>query len=260
MSSRRFHLVGCSVLRDETEALIAELGLSIPCEWIELGLHDDVERMRAEIRAAVERQRGRTDLDAILLQYGLCSHGVAGIEAPGVPLVIPRVHDCISLFLGGAQRYREEHEKEPGTYWFSRGFLDRRDDKGGQMIGIGSGQGPAAEREKVYQEYLEKYGEENAKYLMETLVDAWKKNYTRAVYLAPGPSGGEPGRRRVQDIAAENGWRYEEMPLNLRMLRMLLTGDWPEAEFLIVPPGARVTASNDARVLACALGRPPGRL
>jgi hypothetical protein len=55
--------------------------------------------------------------DAVVLAYGLCGGATAGIEARGVPVVLPRAHDCITLFLGGRDRYDTEFAAHPGTYW-----------------------------------------------------------------------------------------------------------------------------------------------
>jgi len=249
----RYKLVGCSILKDETEALITELRLDIETVWVEWGLHDDIARLNCEVRLSVAACRGAPGVEAILLQYGLCSNGLAGIEALDVPLVIPRVHDCISLFLGGAERYREEHEKEPGTYWYSRAFLHRTE--GGEVRGLGAGETSSGQnREAVYQDFVEKYGEDNAAFLMETMVDSWKQHYTRAVFLASEYPGSNEDRGRVRQLAQENGWKFEDRMLDLRLVRMLLTGDWPETEFLVIPPGGRITPTNDRCVVAACGG------
>ena len=57
--------------------------------------------------------------DAVVMVYGLCGRATAGITARDVPVVIPRAHDCITLFLGSRARYSEQHENQPGTYWYS---------------------------------------------------------------------------------------------------------------------------------------------
>lgn len=40
-------------------------------------------------------------------------------------LVIPRAHDCITLYLGSRQRYLEQFNARPGTYWYSLDYLER---------------------------------------------------------------------------------------------------------------------------------------
>ena len=50
--------------------------------------------------------------------------GVIGLKATHSTLVIPRQDDCISIFLGSRKAYKRELDKEPGTYFLSKGRID----------------------------------------------------------------------------------------------------------------------------------------
>jgi len=246
MTIDRYRLIGCNVLQTEVETAINDLGADIDCTWLELGLHDDVDRMRAAIQHELDMVAPAVDYAAILLVYGLCSRGTAGLRAGAVPLVMPRCHDCVSLFLGSAERYRSEHEAEPGTYWYSRGFLHRRDGAvvGAEPEGLGSPeQNTGPSRARTYKEFVEKYGEENAQFLMETWVDGWKKQYTRAVFVPSDYPEVDGDRDRVRGIALSNGWRFEEIPYDDHLIRKLVAGAWDDDEFLVVRPGQRIEAA-----------------
>jgi len=39
-------------------------------------------------------------------------------------MVIPRVHDCISLLLGSRRQYDSEFDQFPGTYYLSKGWKE----------------------------------------------------------------------------------------------------------------------------------------
>jgi len=244
-----YRLIACDVLRAEAERLIRETDAVVEATWMEMGLHDEPEQLNQALRIAVA-ETPADHFQAVLLLFGLCSNSTLDLAASHTPLVIPRVHDCISLYLGSATRYRAEHEKEPGTYWFARGFLHRQDHGGGLMgHAPGEQEFTAKRREALYREYCEQYGQENADFLMETWVDAWKRNYTRAVLLAWDDSELGADRERVRGVAEENHWRYEEIAVDLRLVRMLLTGNWPASEFLVLQPGERIAATHDACVL-----------
>ncbi len=243
----RYHVVACDVLDKELRALAAASPAELSLRFIQQGLHNEPEKLRAQIRSVVAETP--PDVDALLIVYGLCSNGTLGLQAPAVPLAIPRAHDCVTLYLGGKARYAREHEEEPGTYWFARGFLHRDDTDGWYGYGTGEEVTSPEERERLYRQYVEEYGEEEAEYLMETLVDAWKANYTRAVMLLDDYAGVEEDRARVREFAGENGWRYEERQVDFRLLRMLLRGDWPEEEFLVLAPGEAIRATHDCAVL-----------
>jgi len=56
--------------------------------------------------------------------YGLCSRGVVGIRATDCTRVVPRVGDCISIFLGSYSAYRRQAQSEPGTYYLTKGWIE----------------------------------------------------------------------------------------------------------------------------------------
>ena len=75
----------------------------------------------------------------------MCSHGTLGLKSDIYRIVIPRAHDCITLFLGSRERYIDEFSKIPGTYWLTPGFMS-----GGFQPGM------SEKYAGVYNEYEEK--------------------------------------------------------------------------------------------------------
>ena len=144
-----------------------------------------------------------------MLGYGLCSNGVAGLKARGIPLVVPRTDDCIAIFLGSQRRYLEAFHRYPGTYWINNGWLEH-------------GFVPTREAlEERYARYVQDYGEDNAQFLMEQ-DGQWQKHYTTAGYIA-SPLDREGrcreearrrcGIRRAKDrISLRNGARVRRSP------------------------------------------------
>ncbi|MDR3077233.1 MAG: DUF1638 domain-containing protein [Planctomycetota bacterium] len=261
----KIKLMACEALRAETERLIADLGLGagIDAEWLEMGLHQNPESLKLELRTRLRALAG-AGYETVLLLFGLCGRATDGLEPPpGARLVIPRVHDCVSIFLGSARRYLEEHAAESGTYWFSRIFLHRPDRPSPGMDGFGSnwrnlfpdaGEPPAT-MEEARQRLIERYDEDNAEYLIETLAASWRQSYSRAVYL-----DWKDSPEREEDLvlarseAERNGWRFQTLPVDLRLIRMLLSGDWPEDEFVIAVPGQRLEATNGEDALRASGG------
>lgn len=72
----------------------------------------------------LEQQIDRvTGYDAILLPDGAAILGETGIRAGGIPLILPRVHNCVALLLGSADRYRGLFERyQGGVCWQTAGF------------------------------------------------------------------------------------------------------------------------------------------
>ena len=118
-----------------------------------------------------------------------------------LPLVIPKAHDCITLFLGSRARYQEQFEDFPGTYWYAQDYIERDDGSGGSLA-LGSGLDTNVD--EVYAEYVEKYGQDNADYLMEVM-GAWKQHYKRAAYIDLGIGDGSAVAAKAQEQAARRG-------------------------------------------------------
>ena len=95
-----------------------------------------------------------------------------------------------------------------------------------------------------YEEYIEKYGEDNAKYLWDILGDHLR-NYSDLTYIDVQIPGSRTSEQPARDLADKHNWTYSETSGNVRLLQMLMDGDWNESEFLVVQPGQTIDASHD---------------
>ena len=87
-------LLACPVLRDLIEPRLA--GRGIPGIFLDYGLHLHPARMAPALQAQLDALPGpRT----VLIGYGLCGTGLAGLAAGPHTLIIPRTHDCIAMLL-----------------------------------------------------------------------------------------------------------------------------------------------------------------
>jgi hypothetical protein len=234
------------------------------------GLHDDPPNLRAILQAEIDALdgaaagrpagalpasvapgalgTGNASYDAIVLAYGLCGAATAGLRAGSIPLVVPRAHDCITLFLGSRDRYTAEFTGHPGTYWYVQEFVERSDDEG-QFAGMGAVSD--AEARATYQEYVAKYGEDNAAYLMEAL-GGWRSHYDRAAYVdmaVADPSAAATVEAFARDDATRRGWTFEKLAGELILVRRLLDADWGAEDFLVLQPGERLAMSYDEAVI-----------
>lgn len=244
----RLKLIACEVLARQAYYCAALSPHVVDIELVDKGLHTEPERLRAHLRErlqAVPEGRYR----AILLGYGLCSNAIVGLRAEHTPLVVPRAHDCITLYLGSAERYGEEFRATPGTYWYTPDYMERGGSASDYIALGAAGAGhDEADMARVYQEYVRKYGQDNADYLMEVL-GAWQKHYQRAAYIETVEMRLPDYRAQVREVAARRGWRFEELAGSLLLIRDLVEGRWDEARFLIVPPGGVIEPTYDAQIV-----------
>jgi hypothetical protein len=101
---------------------------------------------------------------------------------------------------------------------------------------------------EVYEEYVLKYGKDNADYLMEVM-GAWRQHYDRAAYIQNNDMSLPDYTGQVRELASRRGWRFETLPGNLLILRDLVEGHWDAARFLIVPPGHTILPTHDERIV-----------
>jgi len=247
----RHKLIACEVLYRELSHCVAASPNTVDHEHLPKGLHDiGAAPMRERLQAVIDKV-DPSAYDAILLGYALCNNGVAGLQARDLPLVLPRAHDCITLYLGSRQRYDDVFREQRGAYFLTSGWLER---------GTASGEYTQLSVQRQtgmdmpFEEMVAKYGEENARYLREMLCDTLR-NYSRCVYIRMGIE--PPGRfeREAEAYARERGWPCARLEGDLRLLRQLVDGPpWPEEEFLVVPPGRRIVARYDDLIVDVAEG------
>ncbi|NLS77850.1 MAG: DUF1638 domain-containing protein [Chloroflexi bacterium] len=233
----RIKAIVCEVLAREAYLCAATSPHIVDMQLVEKGLHNVPANLQDELQkmiSAVQPER----YDAIVLAYGLCGNALAGIAAGQVPVVLPRAHDCITLYLGSREAYRVQFTERPGTYYYTPDYIERR----GADSSFALGAADEGKSKDTYAEYVAKYGKENADYLMEVM-GAWKAHYRHATYISIPDAGLPDYRQGVQEEAARRGWEYHEVDGQMDLVRDLLHGNWDEARFLRVAPGQQIVAT-----------------
>lgn len=241
----RLKLISCEIFYREMCAVVAGSKNQVDIAFLPKGLHDiGHEQMLARVQEAVDAVDAG-QYEAILLGYALCNNGIAGLTAGSIPVVVPRAHDCITLFLGSRARYTEYFNSNPGTYFQTTGWMERGTATGElKQLSISHQIG----MDLSYEEMVAKYGEDNAKYLYEMLGDPLK-NYGQYTFIEMGIEPDDRFEREARAKAAERGWKFDKVRGDMTLFEKLVDGDWPEADFLVVRPGRQVVAKLDEGVI-----------
>lgn len=242
----RLKVLACKVMARELSMVAWNCPNSLDITTIRQSYHNTPVHLRTLLQEEIDRIESGEDrytnenipFDAIVLGYGLCSNAIVGLSSKKYPLVIPRAHDCTTLFLGSKERYMEVFQQYKGTFFYNESWAEVMPDQGNAML------------ERKYQEYMEAYGddEETVEYLMD-MERMMLANYHGYVFIHNPDIDDSYGRMALKDMAVERNWDYYEIDGSMDLFRRLVDGDWNSEDFLIVPPGKTVAASGDEGIL-----------
>lgn len=230
-------VIACAVLEDEVRHFARPFPDITHIEFLPQGLHNEPDRLRREVQGAVERiESGFPEVTGIALAYGLCSRGVEGVRPLRCRVALPRAHDCITLLLGSRERYGDYVARHPGTYWYSPGWNRCHVPPGPER------------HERLFREYAEKYGAEDAQFLMEQ-EQSWFRKYNRAAYVHLGAGFTEADVAFSKGCADWLGWGFDLQSGDPALVSALLGGEWDDTRFVVIGPGQTFRMTADERVV-----------
>jgi hypothetical protein len=209
----RRQVIACATVIEEMLPFLPEDVIS---DTLDFGLHLQPGALKKALQAKIEEASGQADV--LLLGYGLCSMAVVGLHATTAHLVIPRVDDCIAIFLGSCSAYKEQAQKEPGTYYLTKGWIEAKDDP------------LQGERELT-----ERWGEAKANRMMRLML----RNYKRIAYIDTGAYEQEHYLAVARENAERFDLRFEEIHGSPNLVEKLLYGPWDE-ECVVVERGETI--------------------
>ncbi len=239
----RLKVIACDVLTREVCYCAARSPHITDIEFTEKGAHEDADYLRNLIQRKINAAEGKNPpFDAVCLGYGLCGNAVNGLKAGSLPLVIPRAHDCCTLFLGSKQRFAEHFGENPSRGFSSAGYMERGESyvHDASLTAVNTGYGQS------YEDLLEQYGEENANYLWETLHPGGIGNDDDTVVYIEIPEFSHLGHcDECRREAEKAGKTFICLEGSMQIIENLVMGSWDKDMFCIVKPGETVAGVYD---------------
>ena len=208
-------VIACEILRLEMEAVAAP---DTRFRFLDVALHRFPAKMPqrlAEEIALVEAE-GPTD---IIMGYGLCGSGVAGLSAVRT-LRIPRCHDCVGIILGSPERYLKVFHDHPGTFFMFAGLMAAEFD-------------PLTALER---DHIPRLGPKKAKRGMELALE----KYTHMAYIDNGLSADPRHLARFEENCRAFGKEPLMLKGDLSYVQALFHGPRRPSDFLELTGGQAI--------------------
>ena len=232
----------CDVFARIACELVSKSPHVVDLEFVPMLAHVEPAKLKELIQDKIENSFIGTQrkYDAVLLGFGLCGNAVIGLSCP-IPLVIPRAHDCCTIHMGSKEGFIEAFGNILSARWCSTGYFERA-----RLLVSGFSDLEQLANYKTsaeYMGYLEKYDEETADYLWETLHPKMETN--ESVYIKIDGFEYSNSLERYKADMDDAGVKLKIVDGDTSFLKSLIDGEWDDERFLVVPPGKKIAGVYD---------------
>ena len=216
-------LIACKMMEMETRAALEQTGCTPEVIWMDKGLHNRPEDLREALQEALKTAEAEYHPDRVLLAFGFCGNAMDGLKAGSFQLILPRIDDCIVMFIGSRKR-KAELEGGVGTMFQTSDWTETEDKS---LLGAKN-------------RLIEKYGEDDGPEIFDMLYG----NYGRIAVLDTHCFPLEPVVERTKAEAEALGFEHAVFDASNDYLVRLLTGPWDPAAFIVKGPGEAISARD----------------
>lgn len=202
-------IIACAVFKPYLEHIF----LTMPVEevdYLEIKQHDHPEILARHLQEKID---AITDVDEIIVLYGLCGNAILPLVARKIPIRVLRVHDCAAVLLGSNQAYQMRFESYPNKRYHCISYGD-------------SEQEYFARTSPEYRRIAIEYGEDNADYVYAMLYDKFS---TPVTYLRLGLDG------ENEQISKSKESYYSVVSGSFDMLEKMLRNDVDSTDLTLYP-------------------------
>lgn len=211
-------IIACEVMKEE----ILSMGSikDVEFEFVSMDYHLYPKKLKVELQNIIDRSNG---YNRIILAFGLCGGASNGLKANESTLIIPKVHDCISIFLCNGTKCVCDFKKEKGTFYLSSGWMITE-------------KSILSDHKKV----LERYGEKKAFSILKRMYEDYKK----VLFIKTSSSSEDEVIVQSKEIANLFDAKHEIIKGKTDFIEKILKGPWDDNNFINIEPGKLLTEEH----------------
>lgn len=210
-------IIACESMKNE---LMYYNDKNMDIEFIPMGLHAHPDKLHTELQSRIDKVE---NCSRIVLAFGLCGGALKNIKSK-YPITIPKVHDCVPLFLGSREKFKEIQSSIVGTLYLSNGLMS--EDSQGKLLSMLNEHNIMAE----------KYGEKKALKLFRRMFE----NYTDIRFIETEVKAAEKSIEDSKKMAELLELNYSTMKGSKDYMYSIMNGPYDDERFINIPSNTSI--------------------
>jgi hypothetical protein len=211
-------ILTCNTLEDEISLCLKKSGLAAPVIWVEAGMHNQPDKLRAHLNQTLKELKA----SRVLMAMGHCGGACVGLTTGDFEMIIPRTDDCLSLLMGSMEK-RKEAGGSAATYFLTAGWLRHTESL-----------------PEAFARDSARFGETKARRIYTIML----KHYRRFGFINTGAYDQDTEEKKIAPLAEMLGISLASLEGDMSWLQRLLSGPWPSSEFITIPPNSSLEMSD----------------
>lgn len=217
-------IIVCENLKDEVTLLCKKITENYNIKsmpqiiYMDSKYHNTPEKLNLKLQEIIDENK---EYETITLLYGQCGSAVLGLKSDYSKLILPKVSDCISLYLGGDEK-RKNLKKSERTYFFTKRYIENDNSLYNEIIKM-----------------KEKYGDKKAIKMYKMMMD----NYEYIRIINTNAYDVEDIMAKIQSLCEELDLSYEIVEGDLSIMEKALLGVVDEG-FVVKDRGETISSKD----------------
>lgn len=111
----KYKVISCAIFQPYLEYLTYDKKQYV-FTFLEISQHNQPKKLAKAIQLEIDGS-DENEFDKIIVLYGVCGGALTALKAHSIPLVVVKVHDCMSILLGSKEKFEQLTKKNKSIGW-----------------------------------------------------------------------------------------------------------------------------------------------